>query len=291
MWFIIFLLIAGAVWYFSSETRKAKTAEKKCASPPPRHPQNHEQKYDDSDMHNETDIEEHIIKKRFFSSWFSSWKEFLIPVLIAFARCNNDIMSSAKKNFIEKSVREFLKEMEKGTVIDVYAEQKAINKIIQETLHYPYGYLEALIKTNIQKFQSTTLVELQCIKMTVSDTPEIGVSVLDELLELLANEGTPVTEKERRWLDIVARELHIDEDEYKKSFNKAFPPIIFNKNLTKNEILIELGVTPRMNDEEKRRQLSKVYREWNAKKNSSEEITRVNAQRIVELISKLRAEL
>lgn len=122
---------------------------------------------------------------------------------------------------------------------------------------------------------------------------DLKFMIMELLLDVASEDGVADVH-ETKFLNTLAKEMGIDFDEYKSMRDKALPISIYRSNdLSSSGEQIEdmLGLTPDMTIAQKKKQLSKEYRKWNALKNSSDDKKSKQAKDMIDAISRLRNEI
>lgn len=111
-----------------------------------------------------------------------------------------------------------------------------------------------------------------------------------ELLLDVAGADDVAAQHETDFLNDLAHHMGLDVDEYKNMRDKALPISIYESSSHNegSQIKAMLGITENMTVAEKKSQLSKEYRKWNALKNSSDHEKSKQAKEMVRAISDLR---
>jgi len=114
-----------------------------------------------------------------------------------------------------------------------------------------------------------------------------------ELLLNVAGADDVAAKHETDFLNDLAHHMGLDLDEYKNMRDKALPISIYESNSNDSGGQIEgmLGITAAMSVAEKKSQLGKEYRKWNALKNSSDPVKSKQAKDMVKAIGELRKNL
>jgi hypothetical protein len=121
---------------------------------------------------------------------------------------------------------------------------------------------------------------------------DIKFQIMELLLDV-AGADDVAAKHETDFLNDLAHRIGLDLDEYKNMRDKALPISIYETNSDYSGGQIEgmLGITAAMSVAEKKSQLSKEYRKWNALKNSSDPIKSKQAKDMVQAIGELRKSL
>lgn len=123
--------------------------------------------------------------------------------------------------------------------------------------------------------------------------PNLKFMIMELLLDV-AGADDVAEHAETEFLNELAEEMGLDTDEYKNMRDKALPIAMYSENSAggaQGQVASMLGLTPDMSVQEKKSQLSKEYRKWNALKNSSDPEKSKQAKHMVKVISELRKEL
>lgn len=118
---------------------------------------------------------------------------------------------------------------------------------------------------------------------------DIKFQIMELLLDV-AGADDVAAKHETDFLNDLAHRMGLDLDEYKNMRDKALPISIYETNSNDSGEQIEgmLGITAAMSVTEKKSQLSKEYRKWNALKNSSDPVKSKQAKDMVKAIGELR---
>ncbi|MBQ6704609.1 MAG: hypothetical protein IJN19_01190 [Opitutales bacterium] len=216
--------------------------------------------------------------------------EHAYPMFIFFVRSDRNFEKVRFEAFKREIVSEDLED-EKKRGKDVDARKRELNAILKEARSVPYGELESELSKNSAAFFSELRKSVKkdssfrlCIK-------EVPFAVMNNISAILKN-GGKITDKDFRWLDIVAKNFCLDWDEYQLWKEKELPAVLYRSGeVSRRDVEEMLGITPAMSKSEKLSKLNNVYREWNAKKNSQDAGTRAHAQKMVNLIAEMRVEL
>jgi hypothetical protein len=121
---------------------------------------------------------------------------------------------------------------------------------------------------------------------------DIKFQIMELLLDV-AGADDIAAKHETDFLNDLAHRMGLDIDEYKNMRDKALPISIYETNSDAGAGQMEgmLGLTAGMSVAEKKSQLSKEYRKWNALKNSSDPVKSKQAKDMVKVISELRKSL
>lgn len=121
---------------------------------------------------------------------------------------------------------------------------------------------------------------------------DIKFQIMELLLDV-AGADSVAAKHETDFLNDLARRMGLDVDEYKNMRDKALPISIYETNSNDHGEQVEgmLGITASMSVAEKKSQLSKEYRKWNALKNSSDPVKSKQAKDMVKAIGELRKSL
>lgn len=208
-------------------------------------------------------------------------------IFVIFARCNRDTFE-ARKNILRKVINGLIPNEEEKQEGYLFTKEEA-NEIYRKAQALPYGLLKTHLQSYLRKiYRNRHLFDV------FNDSDESFFEICSRLFlgEIFDICRVGTTEKDIEFLDLLAQELFPSKfQDYLKKRNEALPPILLKRSYASSEIDLELGLTPKMSREEKLAQLSKLYREWNAKKNSQDPGTRENARKMTELIAKKRAEI
>jgi uncharacterized tellurite resistance protein B-like protein len=129
------------------------------------------------------------------------------------------------------------------------------------------------IKSEIKKFSS------DASKKIIYEGLDLLVRIMSADLSHDSNEKAIIQE----FID----QNNIPKDEYQKVFNKHI-----DASMVENEITeVELGITPNMTLDEKKKVLRQQYQLWSKKVTSSDEKVRRNAESMIEKIAQERAKL
>lgn len=129
------------------------------------------------------------------------------------------------------------------------------------------------IKNEIKKFSS------DASKKIIYEGLDLLVRIMSADLSHDSNEKAIIQE----FID----QNNIPKDEYQKVFNKHI-----DASMVENEITeVELGITPNMTLDEKKKVLRQQYQLWSKKVTSSDEKVRRNAESMIEKIAQERAKL
>lgn len=215
-------------------------------------------------------------------------------IFVIFARCNRDTFE-ARKNILRKGINTLIAD-EEGRQKGLLFTKEEANEIYRKAQALPYGLLKTHLQSYLRKiYRNRHIIDIFYNGSIASNASEeyffeiCSCFYLGEIFDI-CRVGT--TEKDIEFLDLFAQELFPSKfQDYLKKRNEALPPILLKRSYASSEIDLELGLTPKMSREEKLAQLSKLYREWNAKKNSQDPGTRENARKMTELIAKKRAEI
>ena len=150
------------------------------------------------------------------------------------------------------------------------------NSVIRECLSVPVSAIPQKIS--------------ECCREIKDEALSARLDILDLLFDVVMSDGV-IAGKELDALEKIALELELDRDEYTKRRDKALPISAYEKSVSGMQTDRLLGISEEMSEEEIRSRLSKLYREWNAKKASSDENIRNQAKEMIKLISEKRASL
>jgi tellurite resistance protein len=121
---------------------------------------------------------------------------------------------------------------------------------------------------------------------------DIKFQIMELLLDV-AGADDVAAKHETDFLNDLAHRMGLDLDEYKNMRDKALPISIYETSSDDGGGQVEgmLGITDGMSVAEKKSQLSKEYRKWNALKNSSDPVKSKQAKDMVKAIGELRKSL
>lgn len=221
--------------------------------------------------------------------------EHAYPMWIFFVRSERNFERVRFEAFNREIVSKDLED-EKEQGKDVDARKRELNAVLKEAQAIPYGDLESELSKNSAAYFS----KLKKIVKKVSSfnggdgdvfIKEASLVVMKDISAILKN-GGKITDKDFRWLDIVAKNFCLDWDEYQQWKEKELPAVLHRSGeVSRCDVEKMLGITPSMSKAEKLSKLNKAYREWNAKKNSQDAGTCAHAQKMVNLIAEMRVEL
>jgi tellurite resistance protein len=121
---------------------------------------------------------------------------------------------------------------------------------------------------------------------------DIKFQIIELLLDV-AGADNVAAKRETDFLNDLAHRMGLDLNEYINMRDKALPISIYESNTTGSTSQLEsmLGITDAMSVAEKKAQLSKEYRKWNALKSSSNSAKSKQAKDMVKAIGELRSNL
>ena len=120
--------------------------------------------------------------------------------------------------------------------------------------------------------------------------PSLKFMIMELLLDV-AGADSVAEYTETEFLNSLAHEMGMDIDEYKNMRDKALPIGMYSEGSVgqgQGQIENMLGLNPNMSTAEKKSQLSKEYRKWNALKNSTDPEKSKQAKEMVRAIGELR---
>lgn len=123
--------------------------------------------------------------------------------------------------------------------------------------------------------------------------PSLKFMIMQLLLDVAKADGV-AEGSETEFLNAIAQAMQMDIDEYRNMRDREIPVTLyasFNQNEESEQLHEMLGLSDEMSSSEKRVQLSKEYRKWNALKNSSDAEKARQAKEMVRVISNLRKSL
>jgi hypothetical protein len=157
----------------------------------------------------------------------------------------------------------------------------------KKTLNQAVEYAHAITSPKAIKLRAAELAD---------QAADFDADIKFEIIELLldvASVDDVAAKQETDFLDDLARRIGLDLDEYKNIRDKALPISIYESDPERKSAQIEgmLGLTNEMSVAEKKTQLSKEYRKWNALKHSSDKAKSKQAKDMVTAIGELRRTL
>lgn len=211
------------------------------------------------------DIREAVIKQE-RSIQFANVK---LAILISRSDGHADEREAAK-------VRDFVRAILEDENDDTDNLKDEFNRIMRECLAVPASAIPQKIS--------------ECCREIKDEELSDKLAVLDLLFDVVMSDGI-VAGKELDVLEKIAIELNLDHEEYTKRRDKALPISAYEKSVSNEQTNRVLGISDDMSESEIRTRLSKLYREWNAKKASSDGAVRSQAKEMIKLIAEKRAEL
>jgi len=173
--------------------------------------------------------------------------------------------------------------MKEMSTIEKWIKEKFANKEEQRELLITHA---KDVKDSIKEANNIYDIKDEIKKFSTDASKKIIYEGLDLLVKIMSADLSNDT-NEKAIIQEFIDQNNIPKDEYQKIFNKHI-----DASMVENEITeVELGITPTMTLDEKKKVLRQQYQLWSKKVTSSDEKVRRNAESMVEKIAQERAKL
>lgn len=173
--------------------------------------------------------------------------------------------------------------MKEMSTIEKWIKEKFENKQQQRDLLITYA---RDVKESIKEENDIYDIKSEIKKFSSDASKKIIYEGLDLLVRIMSADLSHDS-NEKAIIQEFIDQNNIPKDEYQKVFNKHI-----DASMVENEITeVELGITPNMTLDEKKKVLRQQYQLWSKKVTSSDEKVRRNAESMIEKIAQERAKL
>jgi uncharacterized tellurite resistance protein B-like protein len=173
--------------------------------------------------------------------------------------------------------------MKEMSTIEKWIKEKFVNHEEQRDLLITYA---RDVKGKIKEENAIYDVNNEIKKFSSDASKKIIYEGLDLLVRIMSADLSHDS-NEKAIIQEFIDQNNIPKDEYQKIFNKHI-----DASMVENEITeVELGITPNMTLDEKKKILRQQYQLWSKKVTSSDEKVRRNAESMIEKIAQERAKL
>lgn len=173
--------------------------------------------------------------------------------------------------------------MKEMSTIEKWIKEKFENKQQQRDLLITYA---RDVKESIKEENDIYDIKSEIKKFSSDASKKIIYEGLDLLVRIMSADLSHDSNEKAIIQDFIDQN-NIPKDEYQKVFNKHI-----DASMVENEITeVELGITPNMTLDEKKKVLRQQYQLWSKKVTSSDEKVRRNAESMIEKIAQERAKL